>query len=219
MAITSSNLKFSFSARYYKLGEINESTKQVWFVTHGYGQLAQYFIRKFSSLEDKNICVIAPEALSRFYLSELKDGGFRDSDRVGASWMTKENRLTDIENYINYLNGIYQKEMPSSFKDITVLGFSQGAATASRWVLANQIYFKRLVLWAGAFPLDMNFEEGKEILKTKEVIQVYGTQDPFINSERLAGLNAINQKLGIIPSIITFDGKHEMDEATLLRLV
>jgi hypothetical protein len=38
---------FDFKARYYKLGEINKDTVQVWFVLHGYGQLAQYFLRKF----------------------------------------------------------------------------------------------------------------------------------------------------------------------------
>jgi predicted esterase len=217
--IQQADLNFSFKARYYKLGEINEHTKQVWFVIHGYGQLAQYFIRKFSALENQGVCVIAPEGLSRFYLSELQEGGIRGNDKVGATWMTKENRLTDIENYVTYLNEIYDKEIPQSFKSVSVLGFSQGAATASRWVMANQIHFNRLILWAGAFPPDMNFEEGKEVLKSKEVVQVYGTNDPFINGERLAELSVLNAKLGIRPTTLTFEGKHEIDEPTLLKLI
>jgi predicted esterase len=217
--IQQSDLNFSFKARYYKLGEINEHTHQVWFVIHGYGQLAQYFIRKFSALESKKICVIAPEGLSRFYLSELQESGFRGNDKVGATWMTKENRLTDIENYITYLNEIFYKEIPPSIKSISVLGFSQGAATASRWVMANKINFNRLILWAGAFPPDMNFDEGKEVLRSKEVVQVYGINDPFINTQRLTELATLNTKLGIMPTTVTFDGKHEIDEATLLRLV
>jgi len=146
--IQQSDLSFSFKARYYKLGEINEHTRQIWFAIHGYGQLAQYFIRKFSPLESQGICVIAPEGLSRFYLNQLEEGGFRGNDKVGATWMTKENRLTDIENYITYLNEIYHKEIGSSGKRISVLGFSQGTATASRWVMANKIHFNRLILWA-----------------------------------------------------------------------
>jgi hypothetical protein len=88
--MTQNELGFSFKARYSRLGEINDDTEQVWFVIHGYGQLAHYFIRKFALLENKNTCIIAPEGLSRFYVNELKEGGFRNSDRVGATWMTKE---------------------------------------------------------------------------------------------------------------------------------
>jgi len=217
--IQQTDIDFSFKARYYKLGEINEQTKQVWFVLHGYGQLAQFFIRKFNILESRGVCVIAPEGLSKFYLSELQEGGFRTNDRVGATWMTKENRLTDIENYIAYLNSIYKKEITSPVPSISVLGFSQGAATASRWVLTNQIQFNRLILWAGAFPPDMDFALGKNLLKSKEVIQVMGTQDPFINDERTSELFALNNKLGIEPRIITFEGKHEIDETVLLQLI
>ena len=39
-------VSFNFDARYFTAGELNASTKQVWFVLHGYGQLAQFFLRK-----------------------------------------------------------------------------------------------------------------------------------------------------------------------------
>src|SRR5690242_15478023 len=106
--MSSNTLSFPFSARYFKLGEINEHTTEVWFVLHGQGQLAEFFIQKFKMLEDQNICVIAPEGLSRYYLE-----GY--TGRVGATWMTKENRLMDINNYIQYLNAVYQTE----FKALT----------------------------------------------------------------------------------------------------
>ena len=38
-------LQFGFKARYYRLGNLDATTKQLWFVLHGYGQLAQFFIR------------------------------------------------------------------------------------------------------------------------------------------------------------------------------
>src|SRR5690349_9000283 len=99
-------ISFEFRARYFKLGEISTQTKQVWFVLHGYGQLAQYFIKKFSILQDHNICVIAPEGLSHFYLENFQAGSGRKNDRVGATWMTRENRMMDIENYVQYLNSV-----------------------------------------------------------------------------------------------------------------
>ena len=39
------------TAKYFTLGELNENTETVWFVIHGYGQLAEYFIKKFKVLE------------------------------------------------------------------------------------------------------------------------------------------------------------------------
>lgn len=214
------DLSFSFKARYFRIGEINESTKDIWFVIHGYGQLAGFFIRKFQVLENKGVCVIAPEGLSRFYLNELQEGGSRSSDRVGATWMTKENRLMDIENYVHYLTAIYQKEIPPHHNArISVLGFSQGAATVSRWVMSKSISFQRLILWAGAFPPDMDFESGREILRNKEVLEVYGKQDPFIKPDRLLELQQLNERLGISPRVIAFEGKHEIDEGTLLQLL
>jgi len=213
-------LNFSFKARYTKVGVINADTQSVWFVLHGYGQLATYFIRKFKAVEDQNTCIIAPEGLSRFYLNELLDGGFRANDKVGATWMTKENREMDIDNYLTYLDAVYQKEIGTTkIKSITIFGFSQGAATSSRWALNGNIHFDRLIQWAGVFPVDMNFDQGKNMLQSKKVIQVYGRNDPFINEAQLTELKVINTKLDIHPTIITFEGKHELDEATLATLI
>ena len=94
------NINFEFKARYYKLGDITHETKQVWFVLHGYGQLAQYFIKKFKAIESSQICIVAPEGLSKFYLESVTSRSAGGSNRVGATWMTRENREVDIENYI-----------------------------------------------------------------------------------------------------------------------
>jgi predicted esterase len=210
---------FNFRARYYKLGEIAASTKQVWFVLHGYGQLAQYFIKKFKVLEGRGICVIAPEGLSRFYLEELQAPG-RNNDRVGATWMTKENRLADIENYIQYLNTVYITEIASKFfPEITILGFSQGSATASRWVLDGKVKFNRLILWAGILPPDMNFETGSQVLQEKEIHLVYGIQDPFLTDTRSVEMNELTKKLNTRVQVTTFEGGHDINATTLLKFV
>ncbi len=210
-------ISINFKARYYKLGEINKDTRQIWFVLHGYGQLAQYFLKKFNSLESKNICVIAPEGLSRFYLEDVNSRSMGGSNRVGATWMTKEDRLTDIENYVTYLNSIYQSEIDGlkSIPPVTLLGFSQGVATLARWALHGSVQFQRMILWAGILPPDMDFELGKDKVRGKEVIQIYGKQDPFINQDRLEEMKNLCDQLEIIPQIIEYDGKHEIDESVL----
>jgi predicted esterase len=213
-------LQFQFKSRYFKIGKLDASTKQLWFVIHGYGQLAEYFIRKFKSLEVHNICVIAPEGLSHFYLENVASRTQTGNNRVGASWMTKENRLMDIENYLEYLNGVYTKEANQNLSiPVTVLGFSQGAATASRWIGNGKISFHRFILWAGVFPPDMNFDVTKEILKDKETYLVYGNADPFINDDRITEMKTFANQLSISPEIKVFEGKHDIDTNTLLTFI
>ncbi|HEY0655015.1 MAG TPA: alpha/beta hydrolase [Chryseosolibacter sp.] len=211
------HLTFNFKARYFTSGEITSTTKHVLFVLHGYGQLAPYFIRKFSTLENKDVVVIAPEGLSRFYIDPLEGPG-RKTTRVGATWMTKEDRLTDIENYISYLDTVFAQTVGSRKIPVSVLGFSQGSATASRWILSRNIHFDRLILWAGILPEDMNVEVGAEVLKDKSVVMVYGKQDPFLTDARFNEMKLLVEKLKTNVDIVTFEGGHDIDEHTLSGL-
>ncbi|HWA34401.1 MAG TPA: hypothetical protein VG737_09745 [Cyclobacteriaceae bacterium] len=210
---------FEFKARYYRLGNLDANTRQIWFVLHGYGQLAKYFIKKFQKLTEQHICVIAPEGLSRYYLSEFTEKGRKDN-RVGAVWMTSENRLMDIENYITYLNSVYDREL-RKFPNIpvTLFGFSQGCATVCRWAAAGHVRFEKLILWAGLFPPDMNFDTGKEILASRKTFMVSGNEDPFVTPERIKEFDVLAEKLGIKPEKIVFEGKHEIDENVLSNLL
>ena len=146
------HLPVTRTARYYQLGTPGPATRRVWFVCHGYGQLAEYFVRHFAVLleHDPMLVVVAPEGLSRFYLQGV--GG-----RVGASWMTRADRLAEIDDYVAYLNQLADSLLATCPPDVavTVLGFSQGAATVSRWLLQAHFRPARLVLWAGAFPPDL----------------------------------------------------------------
>lgn len=211
-------LSVEIKSRFFTLGELGPSTSQVWFVLHGYGQLAKYFIRKFDVLKENNVFVVAPEGLSRFYLEPVQ-GTARANDRVGASWMTKEDRQADIDNYLSYLNKVYTSLQLNPDIPITILGFSQGAATASRWVCDGKVAFERLVLWSGVFPPDMNIEAGKDLLKGKTIAFVYGQADQFLDDNRFSSMQQISAKLDINPDVIRFDGGHELDDTTLLRFV
>lgn len=218
--MNSHNININFKARYFSLGTLTPATKKVWFVLHGYGQLAEYFLRKFRTLESKGVYCIAPEGLSRFYLEDASKRSQGGSQRVGATWMTREDRLVDIDNYLHYLNSIYTYEIGDRTDlDVTILGFSQGAATASRWVLDAKINFNRLILWAGMFPDDMDFEKGNLILSSKKVQLVYGTNDPYLNDQRLIHMQSLTDKVTANAEVIRFEGVHEIDEPTLLALL
>src|SRR5690606_6986756 len=141
-------------------------------VCHGYGQLARYFLRHFSVIENEETVIVAPEGLSRFYLD-----GF--SGRVGATWMTKEARLSEIEDQAIYLNLLLQnmlQQLPEGVR-VHVLGFSQGGATVCRWLATQNITCHRLILWAASFPEDIDFETGRNAFQKLPVDVVYGKQD------------------------------------------
>src|ERR671937_1373227 len=110
------------TARYFTIGE-PERARDLWFVCHGYGQLAARFLERFRSIEAQQRCIVAPEGLSRFYLTEKPA-----ERRVGAAWMTREDRLHEIEDYLRYLDAVYADiQLPQA--RVTALGFSQGSAT------------------------------------------------------------------------------------------
>lgn len=145
------SIQISKTANYAIAG--NKESKTLVLALHGYGQLVKYFIRKFQVLED-NYLVLAPEGLHYFYTQ-----GF--AGRVGASWMTKENRETEIQDYLHYLETLVKhvkKEYPL-LEELIVLGFSQGTATASRFFAATQNHVKQLVLWSGLPAHDIPLED------------------------------------------------------------
>ena len=135
------------TARYFTLG-VPERANDLWFVCHGYGQLAARFLERFRPIETGQRCIVAPEGLSRFYLSESPS-----ERRVGASWMTREDRLHEIDDYVRYLDAVYGALQPRAAK-VTVLGFSQGTATACRWAALGSARIDRLILWGGEVPPD-----------------------------------------------------------------
>jgi predicted esterase len=204
-------ISIPYKARYFTHGNFSEKTKNIWFVCHGYGQLAEYFIKKFHTLNTEENFVIAPEGLHRFYLN----GHY---GRVGASWMTKEDRLTDIDNYIHYLDCIYQANIKNTTAKIILLGFSQGAATASRWAAFGYSKFDKLILWAGVFPPDLPFEDCFVKINNLKPLLVVGTKDEFISAEELNEKTKWLDKEKINYKLIQFEGRHDIDNNVLIEI-
>ncbi len=208
------NIVIPKTARYFILNEPSEQIEQVWFVCHGYAQLANYFINNFDELDKNKNLIVAPEGLHRFYWK-----GF--SERVVASWMTKEDRESDILDYVNYLNVVYQ-EVIASLKNknvkINVLGFSQGTATVCRWLASSKVKADNLILWAGAFPNDMNWKQNKTVFDKMKTFIVVGDTDEFINEEEVLKHVDLLKKNEIAFEFIRFKGKHEINKTTLSAL-
>ena len=158
--------------RYWISGDL-EKAKILLVVLHGYGQLAEFFIRKFKDISD-DFLVVAPEGMHRFYLNGT-------SGRVGASWMTKEDRESDITDNLNWLTQLFTElTKQKTFEKTILLGFSQGGATAARWFYSQKVQFDQLILWASVFPPDL---EKPQINSNSNNYFVIGTEDEYYNAE------------------------------------
>jgi len=206
-------INFQFTGRYRVLGTPGPHIEHVWLVCHGQGHIAEYFIKHFECVNDGKQLIIAPEGLSKYYLK-----GF--TGRVGAIWMTREDRLNDIDNYLTYLEAVYHEviDQLSSNVKVTFFGFSQGAATISRLATQSELKFDRLILWAGIFPPDLPAVESAERLKDKPVYWVYGTKDPFLTKGIMEQQHNIAETIKVTPEVISFEGEHELYEKILLLL-
>ena len=204
------------TARYQQLGDVSATTRQLWVVLHGYGQLAEYFIRHFAVLhaaDPAGTVIVAPEALSRFYLDGT--GG-----RVGASWMTRADRLAEIEDQGNYLTQLLDQLLPGcpAATSVTVLGFSQGTAAASRWLARATGRWRphQLVLWAGDFPPDIDTTAAEQLLSGLPVALVSGDTDEYISPTMLHAQTVVLRQQGAQVSTHSFAGGHTLN-AELLR--
>ena len=109
---------------------------------------------RFEDIGSAMRLIVAPEALLRYYLSTAPT--FHSaSSKVGATWMTREDRESDIADYVDYLDTLYAEIFSRIRREdvsVTVLGFSQGGTTAYRWLTRGRAHADRLVMWGSQLP-------------------------------------------------------------------
>ena len=209
------------TARYMTIGEHSDDVRQVGFVCHGYGYSVRSFLEGFVGLANKSRLIVAPEGLSRFYLGDDFDAHGKNA-KIGASWMTSEDRENEIGDYINYLDVLYARVFKSIDRanvGVFALGFSQGAAAASRWIAQGTIAVDHLILWGGRIPPDLDLHMKKTMFKRLRLTLVAGTEDPFVEPDKLTAAVARLEKHGIPCEVVRFDGGHEIDGDVLKRVV
>ena len=211
------HLTVTRAARYFTLGDPAGGVAEVWFACHGYAQLAARFLEKLRALDDGRRYVVAPEGLSRFYLTESPT-----ERRVGATWMTREDRLSEIDDYVRYLDALYREvagRVRGPAARVTALGFSQGTATVSRWAALGQSRIDHVILWGGELPPDLDLAAARDRLRDVRFTLVYGEKDEYITRKVVDTMVARLRGHDIPHSVHPFDGGHELDEGVLRELV
>lgn len=207
------------TGRVQLLGHPGPDVRDVWFACHGYGQLAANFARQLSAAASEDRLIVAPEGLSRFYLDSLERGA--DSRRVGATWMTREDREAEIADYVNYLDTVYatfMAELPSSGVRVHVLGFSQGVATVMRWIAFGRARADALTLWAGTLAHDVDLRDYAHRFAHLAVRLVVGNNDRLVTATAVDVARERLSDAGIAHEVVRFPGGHRLDDAVLRTL-
>jgi predicted esterase len=218
MSAREQRLTVQKTARYYQLGEPGPATREVWICCHGYGQLAGRFIRDFEPSATPSRVIVAPEGLHRFYLDPA-DRPAADR-RVGATWMTREDRETDIADYVRYLDVLSARllnDAPTHAR-LVGFGFSQGTATIARWAATTHRPLTRIILWGSGLPPDLDWSLAAARLQRLQVTLAVGDADAFVSAQQLVEQEALLRGHGIPFHTARFAGGHHLDADTLKQI-
>ncbi len=211
MSISIHHIDTTRTARYYSLGSGEGEINELWFVLHGYGQRAEDFIKNFTPIVNEGVVVIAPEALSRFYVK-----GF--AGEVGASWMTREDRISEIKDYIRYLDNLYAEikfTLHHPPKKIISLGFSQGCPALMRWQAEGNSPVDEIVIWSGDVPRDLAFAKFKANTQKARKWMISSPTDEFITPEIYNESQGLYLANDIPFQVMNFEGGHKIPDSTL----
>jgi len=202
-------VQYLASNTYLSLNELTEKTINVWITFHGIGYLSRYFIGHFKNLDPERNYILAPQAPSKYYLND-------QYKHVGASWLTREDTATEIENVLHYVDAVFKAEAIPSRCKLFVFGFSQGVSVAARWVARRKINCHKLLLYAGGIPEELKPGDFDFLDQGCEVYQIVGEQDEFIDAARMLKEKEKARKLfGKRFQFQTFEGGHEIRDDIL----
>lgn len=194
-------------------GQLSPNTEHLWIGLHGYGQLVQFFSRHFRDLANPDRAFIFPQGPHKFYLEGVHG-------RVGASWMTKEDRLVDIQNQWAYLDEVIawaKAQAPNAA--IHFVGFSQGVATGMRYLGNGKFTPVSFLAWAGSWPPDLE-TQSVEALKSTRFKGWFGSEDSFIGVEKQVQIiTHYREEFALEMDWDRYEGGHTFDKVILAEAI
>ncbi len=199
--------------RHARIGIVGdlESANEAWLILHGYGMLAQGILHWFRAAARPGRVLVAPEALSRFYVE------FQGTRRVGASWMTREAREDDLADLLPYLTQVVTP-LRAACPRLEVHGFSQGVAAGARLLVHAPLDVDRLVCWGGTVPLDVDPVKLVSRVAGGTIDYVVGARDTRTPRDTVLADADRMRARGAPVRVHEFDGGHRIDDGVLAEL-
>jgi predicted esterase len=167
---------------------------------HGYGESADDQLPRLTAIPGSDDwIVVSIQGLYRFYE--------RRTERVVASWMTRQNRELAIADNITYVSRVLEQVLGGREAAVAVFaGFSQGAAMAFR-AAASATARRRHVIAVGAdVPPEL---DPAELRKLSSVLICRGAEDKWYASDTFAADVQRLQAAGLSVQARVVAGGHE----------
>ena len=202
MNSTEKEIVYTISNSYTTLNSLTSKTKNVIFACHGMGYLSRYFLKYFKGVNSDDNYIIIPQAQSKYYIAPKMK-------HVGASWLTKENTLKEMENIKSYFDSVLSNEKIENLNFI-FLGYSQGVSVAMRYLAKRKIIVSKLILMSGGIPKELTPKDFKYLKNKAAIYYVYGDKDEYITEGFLNSEKKRLENLFSNINYIEFDGNHEI---------
>lgn len=213
MNSTEKEISYQTTNSYSTLNNLTKATKNVWFVCHGMSYLSRYFLKYFKELNPEENYIIAPQAQSKYYIPPA----FK---HVGASWLTKENTLKEIDNVMRYFDAVFEAEQLPKDKNFIVFGYSHGVSVAMRYVARRQLRCSQMILHSGGIPKELIADDFAFLQDNCNVSLIFGTDDEYLNAERMQSeTKRVHELFDRNVTIVPFDGKHVVNVELINQLV
>ena len=209
--IVEHSIEISRKARWFHVGEVPQDAKEVIIVLHGYGQHPAYMLNGLRGLEREGRAICAPEGLSRFYVKGF-DG------KIGASWMTRDDRASEINDHLTYLNKWWSSLDIDESVSVTLIGFSQGVATAARW-LSDGMKVDKVIFSSGTLPVEWKQQEPRLDQRIEEIHIVRPKDDEYYSLDIHEKEVECLRKLGFNVMSHNPNGTHKLSSAVINEIL
>ena len=169
---------------------------------HGYAETAADHMEALEAIPGTaDWMLVSVQALHRFYTR---------TDRVVASWMTREDRELAIADNIDYVGRVlaHVRGVCPTCHPLVFSGFSQGAAMAYR--ASAHYHAAALIVLAGDVPPDVL---DRQRMPLPQVLIGRGTRDQWYTEAKEAADRAILAKVDAPVEVCVFEGGHEWTDA------
>ncbi|HLH31172.1 MAG TPA: dienelactone hydrolase family protein [Terriglobia bacterium] len=168
---------------------------------HGYAESAEIQIERLQAIAGAAPCIIVSiQGLHRFYRGRFTE--------VVASWMTRQDRETAIEDNTIYVKKVIEtvaKEHSANSKRV-LAGFSQGVAMAFRCAAGYGRPIDGVIALGGDVPPEL---DPSALSRIRTVCLARGKRDELYTAEKLAADESRLRAAGVSVQVVSFDAGHE----------
>jgi predicted esterase len=168
---------------------------------HGYAEPVELQMERLRGLDGTDRwTLVALQGLHRFYLGR--------SDKVVASWMTRQDRELAIADNLTYVASVLETEWKavSAAGGVVFAGFSQGVAMAYRAAAGSRLPVLGVVAVGGDVPPEL---DRTALARIPRAVLCRGRAEEWYTAEKFAADRARLQDAGVAVTPVEFEGGHE----------